>query len=168
MTMPMSAPILPAEAFPTPPVGAPVQQWAGPGMTARPPAAAPSPPLAQQARPAPVFRAQIPDELSRPVRQRRIQPALAQLSMPSPEQLGVSVPDTATASGTDWTALHRRLDRLGVNATHLEKSGAGYRFVCVVPTGQPDHFRRFEAQAAGDTEAARLAVDAAENWAGGK
>jgi hypothetical protein len=145
-----------------------VPPWLAPVPTAQPLAAPPSPPLAQQTPPAPLFRGQIPDEPTRRHRPARIQPVLAQLSMPSPEQLGVSVPGAATPSGGDWTALHRRLDLLGVHATDLEKYGDGYRFVCVVPTGQPDHFRRFEAQAALDTEAARLALDAAEKWAGGK
>jgi hypothetical protein len=151
------------EAYPPPQfVGQPVlAPWTG--RPAQPFAAASSrAPALQPPLPPPRFRAQSPDE---PTTAALLRPAL--LNMPSPEQLGVA---TARPAGDiDWDATHRRLDRLGALCFHREKlDRGGYRFTCLLPTSQADRTHRVEVVAATEAEAVRLALEKAEEWAGGR
>jgi hypothetical protein len=135
-------------AYPTQPAAA----W--------PQAAAPQPQqplrIAAPARP-PVARGQMPEEPRRPV----APPAPTRLEMPSPEELGIAVAKPAAA--VDWSAMHARLDRLGVLKFALEKLPTdGYRFTCLVPGADPNRPRPVEATAATEAEAVRRAVELAE------
>jgi hypothetical protein len=59
--------------------------------------------------------------------------------------------------------MFRRLNDLGVISKQLDRLGDGsYRFVCVLPSGQPDRNRRIESRAATEADAIRLAVDRAQ------
>lgn len=88
--------------------------------------------------------------------------------MPTPEELGVSCGPT-DGSALDWTIARRRLDSLGAACFQLEKlSSGGYRFTCLLLTGQPNRTHRVEAQAATEAEAVRLVLERAERWAGQK
>jgi hypothetical protein len=127
---------------------------------AAPQPAPPGPQPAQlSAPPRPIFRAQAAEEPpSRP----------APLSLPPPEQLGVQVP-SAASSGADWGMVHQRLERLGATCFLQEKMvNGGCRVTCLIPTSKPGEARRVEAQAGTVAEAARLALDEAEKWAGEK
>jgi hypothetical protein len=100
-------------------------------------------------------------------------PQPTRLTLPSPEQLGVSgtgpapVTSPATALRVDWNDLRARLERLGALGLHLDKLAIGYRVAFLLPTNQPDRAHHIEATA--DTEAAaiRLALQRAEAWVGG-
>lgn len=141
-----------------PPPGAPVYS-AVPGRTpvasgAR--AAVPAPrraaPKQTAAAPAkPVVRAAPPDEApARP----------APLAMPSPERLGVGLPRPAATATLDWAVVGRQLQQVGASGSHLDPlPGGGYRFTCWLPGSQPGVSRRFEATAATEAEAARLALE---------
>lgn len=90
------------------------------------------------------------------------------LAMPSPEQLGVCTPPSGNG-GADWAMVHQRLERLGATCFLQEKLPAGgSRVTCLVPTAQPGRSRRVEATAGTVAEAARLVLDEAERWAGGR
>jgi hypothetical protein len=115
------------------------------------PASAPRP--AAPARPKPLVRAQAPEEPN-PAR-----PPL--LTMPSPEQLGVSL--RPVEKGPDWTALHARMEQLGIISHHAELLPDGRaRFTCWVPRGQPGLTRRIEVVAASQSEAMQLALQQAD------
>ncbi len=113
---------------------------------AQPPAvAANAPRAAAPTRTQPLVRAQAPEEPN-PAR-----PPL--LTMPSPEQLGVSV--RPVANGVDWTALHEQMRKLGVVSSHTEALPDGrIRFTCWLPRDKPGLTQRVEAVA--DTEAAAV------------
>jgi hypothetical protein len=88
------------------------------------------------------------------------------LALPPPEQLGIGA---ATAPAEiDWNAVHRRLHLLGSTSYQSQRTADGYRFTCLLPTADPDRSQRIEAQAAGEADAIRLALDRAEHWARGK
>lgn len=138
-----------------PAVGRPPAVPAG-GATAwtpSPPANRVVPP--SPAAPRPVVRAQSPEEpkaFTRP----------APLSMPSPEELGVSA-GRRSAADADWTLARRRLNELGASCFQLEKlPGGGYRFVCLLPGSQSNRNHRVESEAASEAEAVRLALARAE------
>ncbi len=117
---------------------------------------------AQAALPRPVFRGQAPDDGPPlpPVRTPRPAP----LTMPSPEQLGL----TADTPGIDWSAAHRRLDHLGAICFHVDKVSRGCRVTCLLPTATPGRTHHIEAEAAIEAEAVRLVLDRAEAWAAGR
>lgn len=181
MPQPMFAPQMAAESFPPGPpfMGQPMmgqqpmmaQQpgWPGPGPAQ--PQGMPGGLMAQQrgGLPAPVIRAQADDEPETPDGSALAdQPAPAALSIPSPEDLGVGDRRPAADRGDDWAALHGRLGRLGATCLHVEKlPDGGSRFVCLLPTDRPTRSHRVEVRAATEREAMRLAVEKAEEWAGG-
>ena len=91
-----------------------------------------------------VIRAQAPEE-PKPAR-----PPL--LSLPSPEQLGVSIRHDSKAD--DWTALRSHMKELGVLSFHLELlADRRTRFTCWMPSDRPGLTRRIESVAASETEA---------------
>lgn len=92
------------------------------------------------ARPAPVVRAQNSDE---PRIERRPLPP-----MPTPEQLGVSMPKPVT-----MIDLRVRLDRVGASGFQLASQADGWRFACRLPNG-----RTVEAIGASDTDAVLRAL----------
>jgi hypothetical protein len=109
------------------------------------PAPRPSyPPPQQQAavrpqqRSAPVARGQSPEE-------PKVKPLPP---MPTPEQLGVSLPKP-----TDWSELRVRLDRLGASHFQLTKQGDGWRFTCQLPSG-----RTLEGAGSTDADAVLAAI----------
>ena len=138
--------------YPRQPYEAPPAVWQAPasGGTA----------WAQQQAPRPIFRGKGADEPAAP-----LQAAVARLSMPSPDQLGVSRPNGAD---TDWTTVKQRLDRLSPSYVHMDRVQGGYRFTCLLPTTKADRTHRVEALAATEAEAVRLALNKCEEWAGGR
>jgi hypothetical protein len=91
------------------------------------------------------------------------------LSLPPPEQLGIGTPRAAAVESFDWNALHRRLGQLGSLGAQVQKlPEGGYRFVCLLPTAQPERAQRIEAHGTSEAEAARLALARAEQWAGAR
>ena len=81
--------------------------------------------------------------------------------MPSPEQLGVG----ARPADGDWTAIHKRLQDLGVATFQMDRlSPEVFQFTCLLPTAEPGKTHRIEAQGATETEAARRALDEAQRW----
>lgn len=101
--------------------------------------------------PAPTVRAQEPEESPPPTRP-------APLVLPSPEQLGIAAAPPAVRSegDLDWTAVHQRLDRLGVRCFQLDKTANGCRVTCLLPSSRPGYQRRIEVQATTPVEAVRL------------
>lgn len=149
-------------------------------MSAPPPRPYRAPPSAPRraavpaapARPKPLVRAQAPEEPN-PARP-------PQLTLPSPEQLGVAVrpidnvPVAASRSDTertrsasapppaDWTALHARMKALGVVSFHVDWLTDGRaRFICWVPSGRPGLTRRIESVAATEAEAVQRGLQRA-------
>ena len=140
-----------ASVPPSVPYGAPT--FARPNN--RPPAVS-APRAAAPARPRQLVRAKGPDEPTPP------RPPL--LTMPSPEQLGVTV--RSSPVGLDGSALHTRIQELGIISYHVEPLTDGRcRFTCWVPRGQPGVNRRIEIVAATEAEAVRLGLDqAGQSW----
>jgi hypothetical protein len=129
--------------------------WQTPGNLARPPA--PSVAAAQPQRP--IIRAQMGEEPRSTARS-----SSTPVTLPTPEQLGLSAP-AAKDGKADWTAAHRRLDRLGAVSFQVQKLPEGNcRFVCLLPTDQPNYNHRVEVEAATEAEAVRLGLDRAESW----
>jgi hypothetical protein len=158
------APIFaPAPAFvAAPPIYRPAAPPAAPRVQSVP--TAPS----QTAAPAPrpVVRAKSADEPDVPPRPLPPEPRLAPVTLPAPEQLGIGV--EAVAEDVDWNTVHRRLRELGSLSSQLQRTGDGYRFVCLLPTTQADRAQRIEAAATTEAEAVRLALARAELWARGR
>jgi hypothetical protein len=173
---PVTAPASPPAWPPAQPDLAAVGQPAPAGMVAGPPVAAPvtSPvwPPAQpglaagQPAPARTFRGQAEEEPASPAPEPPVEVAPAPLTIPSPDQLGVASVRAGNPTSTDWSAAHHRLDQLGALAFHEERiAGGGCRFICVLPTAQPNRMHRIEAEAASEAEAVQLTLDKAEAWA---
>lgn len=93
--------------------------------------------------------------------------SLAPIPLPSPDQLGITIPSGAAGS-PDWTAVHQQLDRLGALCVHVEKVDGGCRFTCLLPTAQPERTHRVEAVASTEAEAVRLALDKCTEWSGSR
>jgi hypothetical protein len=88
------------------------------------------------------------------------------LTLPSPDELGITCAPAPATNAADWADVHRRLERLGAVAFHQQKLAAGgYRFTCLLPSGQANRSQHIEAEAATATEAACLALDRAEKSA---
>jgi hypothetical protein len=110
--------------------------------------------------PGPVARGQIPEEPA-PVRL----PPRPRLAVPTPEALGV-FPAASTQASGDSEAVHERLQRLHAICYQKEElPDGGWRVVCLLPTGQPNHNRRFEARAVTQGEAVRRLLDDVDAWA---
>ena len=142
---------LPPGAVIYPPPGSPVVQAAAPRQPAAPPvrttqAASPKPP---------VVRGQAPDD--------KAPPAHTTVAMPSPDQLGVSA--KAADGATDWVAIHKRLQELGVATFQVDRLNAEvYQFTCLLPTAEAGKTHRIEAHGNTEAEAARRALDEAQRW----
>lgn len=94
---------------------------------------------------------------------RRVPPP--PLSLPTPEQLGVTKPPPRDGS-IEWTDAHRRLDALGAVTFQVSKlPEGGCRFTCLLPTDQRNYNHRIEADAATEAAAVRLGLERAEAWA---
>ena len=93
-----------------------------------------------QSRTAPIARGQNPDET------RTVKPLPP---MPTPEQLGVSVPKPP-----DWNDLRLRLDRLGASHFELTQQADGWHFLCRLANG-----RTLEGRGATDADAVLRAID---------
>jgi hypothetical protein len=119
--------------------------------------------------PRPIFRAKGPDEPGCPAALSGAAMPV-RLSIPTPEQLGVAqspIQDGTRldATGLDWTAAHRRLERLGAVCFHMDKLESGAcRFTCILPTTRPGLTHRVEAEAATAPEAVALVLSQAEEW----
>ncbi len=177
--------VQPAQGFP--PQGQflqPRQPYAQPRQQFVPPQQLPPPPPgfgtprsapAQQAaggvRP-PVVRAKIddtPPQAAAPAWNRA-----NQITLPSPEQLGVvsvsAAPRAVAATDTlDWNAARTRLRQAGAlsfQSTQLPQGG--WRFTCLLPTAQPNHARHVEATGATEAEAIRLALASIEGQTVGR
>lgn len=160
------APIFaPAPAFvAAPPIYRPAAPPAAPRVQSLP--KAPASTQAAALAPRPVVRAQSPDEPDVPPRPLPPEPRLAPVTLPAPEQLGIGV--EPAAEDVDWNTVHRRLRELGSLSSQLQRTGDGYRFVCLLPTTQSDRAQRIEAAATTEAEAVRLALARAELWARGR
>ena len=97
----------------------------------------------------------------------------SRVTLPAPEHLGVTAtaaaPRTAAAEAVDWNATFARLRQLGAVGW---QSGmlpqGGYRFTCLLPTGQPNCSRHVEATGATEAEAVRLALARIEQQVAGQ
>lgn len=126
-----------------------------------------SPTQRQQQRPAPIIRAQAPDEPA--PRPRQIAPRPASLAMPSPEELGLASRQAPEPSRVDWTAVHARLNQLGATCFQLEKRPAGdCRICCLLTSSLSARSRRIEVVAGTEAEAVQAVLDRAESWVGGR
>lgn len=100
----------------------------------------PPPPSAVAAAPAPRAVRGVRAEEPVPAAPRRL--AIAPLSIPSPEELGVTraarptAPTRAVARDLDWTRVRQNLQEMGVSRFQLENTGnGGVRFSCWVGSG---------------------------------
>lgn len=101
-------------------------------------------PVAQQAQPKPLIRAQAPEE-PKPARPPR-------LTLPSPEQLGVAI--RPVESTTERTTLNARMKTLGILGFHIDSLPDGRsRFTCWIAGDRPGLTRRIESVAATENEA---------------
>jgi hypothetical protein len=92
--------------------------------------------------------------------------ATTALTIPPPEELGISPAPLAEMNGADWTQAHRDLERLASISYQLDKlPEGGCRFTCLLLTSQPGFTHRVEAEAATEAEAVRLVLDKAKEWA---
>lgn len=88
--------------------------------------------------------------------------SIAAVAMPAPDQLGVNA---HLANGAcDWTAIHRRVQELGVVSFQMDRlSPEVYQITCLVPA-EANHTHRIEAHGATEAEAARCALDEVQRW----
>jgi len=150
-------------------IGGPPVFFAPPTVTMLPPGYGPVP-YAPPARPTappmrsaqtavarpPVFRGQMTEEAAPPARTSLV-------AMPSPDQLGVNVRPAAGAC--DWTAIHRRMQDLGVISFQMDRLNADvFQITCLLPTAEAGCTHRIEAHGATEAEAVRCALDEAERW----
>jgi hypothetical protein len=70
-------------------------------------------------------------------------------ALPSPEELGVSVPKPA-----NWCELRIRLDRLGASEFQLKPNDGGWHFTCKLRDG-----RTLEGRGATDADAVIQAIE---------
>jgi hypothetical protein len=100
-------------------------------------------PSTRAAQAKPIVRAQSDDS------------APATIRIPTPEELGLARPAAAaTDDPLDWTLVERRLDAAGATGYQVERTTAGYRFTCQLPSGavsgrgatKPDAVRQALAQ----------------------
>jgi hypothetical protein len=131
----------------------------GPVPYAPPPAPRPAAPVRTAQAPAPrpaTIRGQMPDEVVPSAR-------IALVAMPSPDQLGVNV---RPADGTaDWTAIHRRMQELGVISFQMDRLNADvFQITCLLPTAEVGRTHRIEAHGTTEAEAVRCALDEAQRW----
>lgn len=133
-----------------------------PGYVVQPPVPrpvqAPAPVhTAQGALPPPaVVRGQAPDSVT-------MVASVAPVAMPSPDKLGVGGRPADGAS--DWTAIHRRIQELGVVSFQADQLSAEvYQFTCLMPTAEAGRTHRIEGHGATQAEAARRALDEAQRW----
>jgi hypothetical protein len=83
--------------------------------------------------------------------------------MPSPDQLGVA--GRPTDGACDWTAIHRRMQDLGVISFQLDRLNADvFQITCLLPTSEAGRTHRIEAHGATEAEAVRCALDEAQRW----
>jgi hypothetical protein len=87
----------------------------------------------------------------------------APLTLPAPEQLGVSAPCAGGApplvAVVDWNATHARLRQLGAISVQMVKlSTGGFRFTFLLPTDEPSRTRHVEATGQSEAEAVNLAL----------
>jgi hypothetical protein len=120
-------------------------------------------PLGPPASPRPIIRA-LPEEeppTSTPLRPKNPPP----LTLPLPEQLGIGVVQSPPPASLDWNTVHDRLQRLGSLTYQLQKlPEGGFRFICLLPTTQPDRAQCIEAQGRSEGEAVGFALARAEQW----
>ena len=121
---------------------------------------------AQQPMPAPTARGhreELPDALMKPP---TAAVKLAPLSMPSPEELGVT--PTAPAAAlvkVDWNETRDRLQRMGCVGFQTAKIGDGrHRVVVTLRTNRVDQEQNIEAVAATEGEAVVAVLARAEQW----
>jgi hypothetical protein len=89
------------------------------------------------------------------------------LTLPSPEQLGVAL--RPVDNELDWTAIHARIEELGIVSFHMDRLADGRaRFTCWVPRDRPGLTQRIEAVAATKTEAVQLGLQQAAKTRGGQ
>jgi hypothetical protein len=152
-------------------IGGPPVFFAPPPVTMLPPGYGPvpyaPPPVPRQAAPSvrtaqapaprvPVMRGQMAEEAAPPLR-------IAPVAMPSPDQLGVNVRPAAGAC--DWTAIHRRMQELGVVSFQMDRLNAEvYQITCLLPTAEAGRTHRIEAHGTTEAEAVRCALDEAQRW----
>jgi hypothetical protein len=159
MAAPVYAPTYPSGSYAAPQFGSQPAAWPAGNPGWQPQAPFNSAQAQQPSRP--IFRGKSEDEAAVP--HQTIEP----IRFPSPDQLGIARPSDA-AGTTDWSAVHRQLDRLGALCVHLEKVEGGCRFTCLLPTTHPERTHRVEAVAGSEAEAVRLALDKCAEWTGGR
>jgi hypothetical protein len=142
---PASVTMLPPGYGPVPYAQLPAPRPAAPVRTAQAPAPRP-----------PVVRAQMAEDVVSPAR-------IAPVAMPSPDQLGVNVRPAAGAC--DWTAIHRRMQELGVVSFQMDRLNADvFQITCLLPTAEAGRTHRIEAHGSTEAEAVRCALDEAQRW----
>lgn len=109
---------------------------------------APRPPA--PSAPQPLVRAKGPDE-------PKLLPPTP-LTLPTPEQLGLTVRATQSAGER---SIGERAKELGILRYHTDRINGHFRFTCWLPGDRAGVSRCIEALAATEDEAARLALDRA-------
>jgi hypothetical protein len=89
------------------------------------------------------------------------------ISMPSREELGLLTSNHSPPVCTlDWNTVRQQLEGWQATSYRLEKTADGqFRFVCALPYPQsPGRQRQFEATAASESDALKLALEQAQAW----
>jgi hypothetical protein len=102
-----------------------------------------------------VIRAQAPDQV----------PA-AKFSMPSPEQLGVAMPVSASLPATEvnWISVHQKLRSAGSVSFQTDRTQTGFKFTCMIPEKKQGNMHRFEASAPTEQEAIHQMLKQVDAW----
>lgn len=146
-SFPPSAPMMPGVQPPQFPTGQAM------------PRSAPAAPMAYLPAPQPRAVRGVPAEEPMP----EVRPT--RLALPAPEQMGISATAIPAASEQpiDWSAVHRRLDAVGVTCFHIDREQAGWRVICLQPCCcTPGKNHRVETQGSSQAEAVRLALEQVE------
>src|SRR5262249_323405 len=90
--------------------------------------------------------------------------APARITLPSPEELGVSSA-RAPSESFDWSPIQRRFREAGASCFHVEFQPEGRcNLICLVPSDRPDRTHRIDAEGSSEEETARLAVQKLDEW----
>jgi hypothetical protein len=116
------------------------------------PAQAPRQPQQQ-----PVVRGSAPEE-KKPARREPV-------SLPSPEQIGITPPVPPDPNVIDWNATHERMKAMGVLEFQMpQRAEGGYRFSVVMATAEAGRTYRIEGTGATEAAAIRSCLDKTDRW----
>jgi hypothetical protein len=118
------------------------------------------PQAAEMPSAAPRFRMQAPDDIRESDSR---EPAVRELAMPAPEELGISAASPASSGNplenkVDWNETRERLQTLGVKSFRVDRTPVGafnVTFLLCEPGSRP---RQVESTAGSEAEAVMLAI----------